>query len=450
MIALLSEIRFPGWDPVALHLGPLQVRWYGLGYLAGFLVAGFVLDRLVKDGYLPLTKEKVSDFIGWLVLSVILGGRLGYALFYEQRLLTHPLELVRIWEGGLSFHGGLAGVAVGSLWFARRQRVPWLRLGDGLALAIPFGILFVRCANFINGELYGRIASAAVPWAMRFPTDPAARALSPELARGGGLNWHDAFERLAASGQWDVIAGSVPLRHPSQLYEALLEGLQKRFADVPDATLRRKQARQAARAILPNATETRIVVTGNYRAWRHFVAMRATEHADVAIERGERVLVLGESGTGKSTLVRAIAGLWPWGHGRILMPQGRKLFLMPQRPYIPLGSLRRVATYPLSAREVADASLRELMELVGLGYLTSRLDETAPWDHVLSGGEKQRVGFVRLLLHRPDIIVMDEATSALDPQSQERMMSLVMERLPEAAVVTMRRVRSCSDRSGAK
>ena len=225
MIALLAEIRFPGWDPVALHLGPLQVRWYGLGYLAGFLVAGFVLDRLVKDGYLPLTKEKVSDFIGWLVLSVILGGRLGYALFYEQRLLTHPLELVRIWEGGLSFHGGLAGVAVGSLWFARRQRVPWLRLGDGLALAIPFGILFVRCANFINGELYGRIASAAVPWAMRFPTDPAARALSPELARGGGLNWHDAFERLAASGQWDVIAGSVPLRHPSQLYEALLEGV---------------------------------------------------------------------------------------------------------------------------------------------------------------------------------------------------------------------------------
>jgi phosphatidylglycerol:prolipoprotein diacylglycerol transferase len=225
MIPLLAEIPFPGWDPVLLRLGPLQVRWYGLGYLAGFLVAGFVLDRLVKDGYLPLTKEKVSDFIGWLVVSVIVGGRLGYALFYEQRLLTHPLELIRIWEGGLSFHGGLAGVAVGSLWFARRQRVPWLRLGDGMALAIPFGILFVRCANFINGELYGRLASASVPWAMRFPTDPAARALSPELARGGGLNWHDAFERLQASGQWDAIARNVPLRHPSQLYEALLEGV---------------------------------------------------------------------------------------------------------------------------------------------------------------------------------------------------------------------------------
>lgn len=225
MIALLAEIPFPGWNPVVVHLGPLAVRWYGLAYLAGFLVAGVVLDRLVKDGYLPLTREKVSDLIGWLVVSVILGGRLGYALFYEPRLLTHPLELVRIWEGGLSFHGGLAGVAVGSLLFARRHRVPWLRLGDGMALAIPFGILFVRCANFVNGELYGRITSAAVPWAMRFPTDPAGRALSPELARAGGLDWHEAFARLRASGQWDAIAAQLPLRHPSQLYEALLEGL---------------------------------------------------------------------------------------------------------------------------------------------------------------------------------------------------------------------------------
>lgn len=225
MLSLLAEIPFPGWDPVLVRLGPLAIRWYGLGYLAGFIVAGVVLDRLVKDGYLPLTKEKVSDLIGWLVVSVIVGGRLGYALFYEPRLLTHPLELVRVWEGGLSFHGGLLGVAAGSLWFARRNAVPWLRLGDGMALAIPFGIFFVRCANFINGELYGRVASATVPWAIRFPTDPVARGLSPELERAGSLNWHDAWVQLEASGRWDAIAAGVPLRHPSQLYEALLEGL---------------------------------------------------------------------------------------------------------------------------------------------------------------------------------------------------------------------------------
>jgi putative ATP-binding cassette transporter len=159
--------------------------------------------------------------------------------------------------------------------------------------------------------------------------------------------------------------------------------------------------------------------------------------ADVAIEPGEKVLVLGESGTGKSTLVRAIAGLWPWGHGDILIPRASKLFLMPQRPYIPLGTLRRAATYPLAASAVTDAALRELLDVVGLEYLADRLDEEAPWDRVLSGGEKQRVAFVRLLLHRPDIVVMDEATSALDPSSQERMLALVNERLPKAAMVSI-------------
>jgi putative ATP-binding cassette transporter len=159
--------------------------------------------------------------------------------------------------------------------------------------------------------------------------------------------------------------------------------------------------------------------------------------ANVAITPGDRVLVVGESGTGKSTLVRAIAGLWPWGQGQIAIPRTAKLFLMPQRPYIPLGSLRRVATYPLPATAVPDATLRELMKLAGLDYLVERLDADAPWDHVLSGGEKQRIAFVRLLLHRPQIIVMDEATSALDPASQERLMLLVTERLPDAALVSI-------------
>lgn len=221
---LFAEITFPGWDPVALHLGPVQVRWYGLGYLAGFLIAGIVLDKLAKDRFIALTKSHVSDLIGWLVAGVLLGGRLGYALFYEQRMLTHPLELVRIWEGGLSFHGGLLGVVIASALFARRRAHSWRRLADALCLAVPFGIFLVRCANFVNGELYGRIASPGLPWAMRFPTDPVARALSPELARAGSLHWHDAYAALWASGGWAAIAARVPLRHPSQLYEALLEG----------------------------------------------------------------------------------------------------------------------------------------------------------------------------------------------------------------------------------
>jgi putative ATP-binding cassette transporter len=159
--------------------------------------------------------------------------------------------------------------------------------------------------------------------------------------------------------------------------------------------------------------------------------------ADVTIDIGERILLVGESGTGKSTLVRAIAGLWPWGEGDISIQRGAKVFLMPQRPYIPLGSLRRVATYPLSPGAVADNALREALDLVGLGYLAARIDETVLWDHVLSGGEKQRLGFVRLLLHSPTIVIMDEATSALDPSSQERLMNLVTERLPHVTIVSI-------------
>ena len=222
---IFAELVFPGWNPVAVRLGPLAVRWYGIGYLAGFVVASLLLDKMVRDGFLPLTKAAVSDLIGWLVAGVLLGGRLGYAVFYDPRMLTHPVELVKLWEGGLSFHGGLAGVFVASVLFARRRRVSWGRLADGLALAAPPGILLVRIANFVNGELFGRIAPSWVPWAMRFPTDPAAQAASPELARAGALSLHDAYAALRSSGAWAAVAARVPLRHPSQLYEAVLEGL---------------------------------------------------------------------------------------------------------------------------------------------------------------------------------------------------------------------------------
>ena len=221
---VLAEIVFPGWNPVAFHLGPLAVRWYGLAYLAGFLAAGALLDKMVRDRFLPLTSAAVSDLVGWLVVGVLLGGRLGYALFYDPAMFARPLDLIKVWEGGLSFHGGLAGVVVASVLFARRRKIAWRRLADALVLAAPVGIFLVRIANFLNGELFGRVAPPGLPWGMRFPTDPAALALSPELARAGSMNWHDAYAALRASGGWAAIAVQVPLRHPSQLYESLLEG----------------------------------------------------------------------------------------------------------------------------------------------------------------------------------------------------------------------------------
>jgi putative ATP-binding cassette transporter len=154
------------------------------------------------------------------------------------------------------------------------------------------------------------------------------------------------------------------------------------------------------------------------------------DEAEVAIMPGERVLIAGESGTGKSTLIRAIAGLWPWGEGKIEVRKGAKIIFLPQRPYIPIGSLRRAATYPDPAESRSQSEIADAFTRVGLVHLIERVDEEAPWDQTLSGGEKQRLAFARIILHNPDIIVLDEATAALDPQSQDRLMELLV-RQPE-------------------
>jgi len=159
--------------------------------------------------------------------------------------------------------------------------------------------------------------------------------------------------------------------------------------------------------------------------------------ADVAIEPGERVLVAGESGTGKSTLVRAIAGLWPWGGGEVEIKTGARLFMLPQRPYVPTGTLRRAAAYPAAAEDWTVEQVQAALAQAGLGHFSDRVEEDAPWDQTLSGGEKQRLAIARLLLHKPDIVVLDEATSALDPTSQDMLMKLLSEELKDATVVSV-------------
>jgi putative ATP-binding cassette transporter len=158
---------------------------------------------------------------------------------------------------------------------------------------------------------------------------------------------------------------------------------------------------------------------------------------DVVIKKGERVLVAGESGTGKSTLVRAIAGLWPWGGGEIDIQKDARLFLLPQRPYVPTGTLRRAVAYPGAAEDWPLEEIEAMLEKVGLAHLKDRLEEDAPWDQTLSGGEKQRLTVARVLLHRPDIIVLDEATSALDPKSQDTLMQLLTDKMEGLTIISV-------------
>ena len=161
------------------------------------------------------------------------------------------------------------------------------------------------------------------------------------------------------------------------------------------------------------------------------------DETEVDVMPGERVLIAGESGTGKSTLVRALAGLWPWGGGSVEIQKGASLFLLPQRPYVPVGSLQRAVAYPAAPESIPESDVKEALELVGLAHLADRIMDEAPWDQTLSGGEKQRLAIARILLHSPDIVVLDEATAALDPKSQDELMDLLVSRSPQTTIVSV-------------
>lgn len=193
-LSTLGVLAYPNIDPVFLSLGPIQLRWYGLAYVAGIL-CGWLYGRalvgnpkLWANGVAPITKLQIDDFILWITGGIILGGRIGSILFYDfHRYSVDPLAMVRIWEGGMSFHGGLIGVVIAIAIFTWRQKIPLWSLIDVTAASVPFGLLFGRLANFINSELWG--APTNVAWAFVFPT------------------------------------GGPEPRHPSQLYEGLLEGV---------------------------------------------------------------------------------------------------------------------------------------------------------------------------------------------------------------------------------
>lgn len=189
-------IAFPAIDPVAISIGPLSIRWYALAYIAGIVFGWIYARALIKSeklwaGPAPITTPQLDDFILWVTLGIIIGGRTGYVLFYNPAFfIEHPAAILKLWEGGMSFHGGFLGCVAAVMLFAVKNNISILSLGDITTAVAPIGIFLGRIANFIKGELWGREADASVPWRMVFPDDPLQL-----------------------------------YRHPSQLYEAALEGI---------------------------------------------------------------------------------------------------------------------------------------------------------------------------------------------------------------------------------
>jgi phosphatidylglycerol:prolipoprotein diacylglycerol transferase len=190
---MLYVLPFPAFDPILVRFGPVAIRWYALAYIVGILAGWLYARRIIRTekywgGAAPMTVVDFDDFVLWVTLGIILGGRIGYVLFYNlPYFITYPAEIVQLWKGGMSFHGGFLGCVLAVVLFARKRGIPFLSLGDVTCAVAPIGLFLGRMANFVNGELWGRVSD--VPWAMVFPN-----------------------------------GGPLP-RHPSQLYEATLEGL---------------------------------------------------------------------------------------------------------------------------------------------------------------------------------------------------------------------------------
>jgi phosphatidylglycerol:prolipoprotein diacylglycerol transferase len=213
------------------NFGP---RWYGMAYVAAFACAFWLLRVLARRGYTQLRAEQVSDFVTWAALfGVMVGGRLGYVFFYRPEMLRDPLSIVRVWEGGMSSHGGMIGLIFFTYWYAWRHKLSWTNLGDNLVVVAPIGLFFGRCANFINGELYGRLTN--VSWAMLFPKELLDRANQAEADRAVAAAMHIDPHLTSPEAVVDALHANVQIkeairpiltpRHPSQIYEALLEGV---------------------------------------------------------------------------------------------------------------------------------------------------------------------------------------------------------------------------------
>jgi len=248
-------------DPVIVRFSDaLQLRWYGLSYVAGFFVAYLILTRLSQKKLWVVDEQKVGDLVTYTALfGVFIGGRLGYVFFYMiprdgiQVILDDPMTIIRVWDGGMASHGGILGIMIFTLVYSRRHQLSWAGLGDGISIVAPLGVLFGRIANFINGELYGTTTRESAWWAVKFPKSLFERGNEENLQNaiheialtekgsaftqtitqatdGTFLVDYETFTKIESAARdhpeiLEALANHTPARHPSQLYEGLLEGL---------------------------------------------------------------------------------------------------------------------------------------------------------------------------------------------------------------------------------
>ncbi len=374
----------------------------GSAVLFGWRIPGFMVYAAIV--YSIVMSVSMIVFGRSLINRIEQRNRTEAQLRYEMGRVRENAESIAMVGGADDEVKGLRATMqlVTTAWtqvVSRQAWLTWLMGGNGvMAPVLP---LLLAAPNYLSGQ----ITLGAL-------TQSAAAFVQVQVA----LNWLvDNYARIA---EWMASAGRVT-------------GLWTAFADL-DASV---GIVDSERITIEDSPDNNIHLDGLSVAQHDGRIM--IDEADTVIIAGQKVLLMGESGTGKSTLIRAIAGLWPWGSGSVRLPAGAKIAFLPQRPYMPLGTLRQVLCYPDAGETYTDGSLQQALTRSGLKRLIPRMNEEEKWDKVLSGGEQQRIGFARLLVLLPDIVIMDEATSALDAASQDAMMELFRDELGHVTLISV-------------